>query len=63
MKKRKNSEEFSDIKYTEQSLQIPREGDQVDTATSKGAISRDKANQDSSEGLKGRQGSTQLEKS
>ncbi len=59
--KENNSKEFSDNEITEQSLQSPREGDQVDTATSKGTISRDKANQDGSKGLKGRQESTQLD--
>ena len=41
--------------------QSPREGDQVDIPTSKGTISGDKADQDGSKGLKGRQESTQLD--
>ncbi len=56
-----SEEEFSDIEYTEQSLQSPREGDQVDIPTSKGTISGDKADQDGSKGLKGRQESTQVD--
>jgi hypothetical protein len=49
-----NSEELSDNEITEQSLQSPREGDQVDTVTSKGTISRDISDQE-------RQESTQLD--
>ena len=45
---------------SEQSLQSPREGDQVDILTSKGTISKEIADQDGSKGLKGRQKSTQL---
>ena len=46
---------------SEQSLQSPREGDQVDILTSKGTISKEIADQDGSKGLKGRQESTQLD--
>jgi hypothetical protein len=49
-----NSEELSDNEITEQSRQSPREGDQVDTITSKGTIRRDIADQE-------RQESTQLD--
>ena len=49
-----NTEELGDNEITEQSLQSPREDDQVDTVTSKGTIRRDIADQD-------RQESTQLD--
>ncbi len=46
---------------SEQSLQSPREGDQVDILKSKGTVGKEKAEQDGSRGLKVMQESTQLD--
>ncbi len=46
---------------SEQSLQSPRDGDQVDILKSKGMVGEEQADQDGSKGLKVRQESTQLD--
>ncbi len=56
-----NSSGIKEMQESEQSLQSPREGDQVDILKSKGTVGKEQPDKDGSGGLEVRQESTQLD--